>query len=145
MAADARVDLDRPQADVVAVERGRGRGSEWPFRVVGSALSNTRHAWLAPLDARRTAPLDLLVGAGDDELKRRASPPRPASSPPANDDRFRGHRSPPTARRLQRTNKVLVGVVLLAREQTPEQAGELARGRDDRDRVAAAGADPLVE
>src|SRR5215212_9073411 len=29
------------------------------------------HAWLAPLDARRTAPLHLLVGAGDDELKRR--------------------------------------------------------------------------
>ena len=38
-----------------------------------------------------------------------------------------------------------VGVVLLAAEQGPEQAGELARRGDDRDLVAAAGADPLVE
>ena len=38
-----------------------------------------------------------------------------------------------------------VGVVLVAREQAPEQARELARGGDDRDRVAAAGADALIE
>ena len=36
-----------------------------------------------------------------------------------------------------------VGVVLLAREQAPEQAGELARGGDNRDRVPAARADAL--
>ena len=38
-----------------------------------------------------------------------------------------------------------VGVVLFAREQTPAQAGELARGRDDRDGVPAARAHALVE
>ena len=38
-----------------------------------------------------------------------------------------------------------VGVVLAAREQAPEQAGELAGGGDDRDRVPAAGLDALVE
>jgi putative transposase len=38
-----------------------------------------------------------------------------------------------------------VGVVLFADEQVPEQLGHLAGGRDDRDGVPAAGADPLVE
>ena len=38
-----------------------------------------------------------------------------------------------------------VGVVLAAGEHAPEQAGELARGGDDGDLVAAAGADALVE
>src|SRR5271169_909486 len=40
---------------------------------------------------------------------------------------------------------LLVGVVLLAGEQAPEQARELARGRSDRHRVTAAGADALIE
>jgi hypothetical protein len=38
-----------------------------------------------------------------------------------------------------------VGVVLAAGEHAPEQAGELAGAGDDRDLVAAAGADALVE
>ena len=38
-----------------------------------------------------------------------------------------------------------IGVVLLAGEQAPEQASELARRGDDRDLVAAPGADALVE
>jgi len=36
---------------------------------------------------------------------------------------------------------LLEGVVLFAGEQMPEQAGQLARGGDDRDAMAAAGAD----
>ena len=46
---------------------------------------------------------------------------------------------------LARQRGLAEGVVLLAGEQAPEQAGELARGGDDRDLVAAAGADALVE
>src|SRR3954451_22012262 len=38
-----------------------------------------------------------------------------------------------------------VGVVLAAGEHAPEQAGELAGAGDDRDLVAAAGADALIE
>jgi hypothetical protein len=38
-----------------------------------------------------------------------------------------------------------VRVVLVAGEQAPEQARELARGGDGRDLVSAAGADPLVK
>ena len=49
------------------------------------------------------------------------------------------------AQLLAGQRRLLVGVVLFAREQAPEQAGELACGRDDRDGVAAAGADALVE
>ena len=41
--------------------------------------------------------------------------------------------------------RALEGVVLLAREQVPEQHGELARDGDDRDLAAAARADALVE
>jgi hypothetical protein len=41
--------------------------------------------------------------------------------------------------------RLLVGVVLAAREQTPGQRRELARRSDDGLAVAAAGADPLVE
>ena len=41
--------------------------------------------------------------------------------------------------------RLLVGVVLAAGEQAPEQARELARGRDDRLAVPAAGADALIE
>src|SRR3954454_24932185 len=37
------------------------------------------------------------------------------------------------------------GVLLAAAQQTPEQARELARGGDDRDRVPAPRADALVE
>jgi hypothetical protein len=49
------------------------------------------------------------------------------------------------AQLLVRQGRLLVGVVLPAHEQAPEQAGELAgRGRD-RDLMAAAGTDPLVE
>src|SRR5271167_1253371 len=40
---------------------------------------------------------------------------------------------------------LLVGVVLFAGEQTPEQARELARGGDDRHRVSTACADALIE
>jgi hypothetical protein len=38
-----------------------------------------------------------------------------------------------------------VGLVLAVREQAPEQDCELARDGDDRDPVAAAGADPLIQ
>jgi hypothetical protein len=37
------------------------------------------------------------------------------------------------------------GIVLTARQQAPEQAGELAGAGDDRDRVAAARLDALIE
>src|SRR5271165_657146 len=40
---------------------------------------------------------------------------------------------------------LLVGVVLLTGQQTPEQARELARCRDDRDRVPAPCTDALIE
>jgi hypothetical protein len=40
---------------------------------------------------------------------------------------------------------LLVGLVLAVREQAPEQDRELARDGDDRDPVAAAGADPLIQ
>jgi hypothetical protein len=38
-----------------------------------------------------------------------------------------------------------VGVILFADEQVPEQLCHLAAGRDDRDRMAAAGPDALIE
>jgi hypothetical protein len=38
-----------------------------------------------------------------------------------------------------------VGVVLFADEQMPEWLGHLSGGRNDRDWVPAAGADPLIE
>jgi len=46
---------------------------------------------------------------------------------------------------LARQRRLGEGVVLFAAEQAPEQARELARGGDDGDLVAAAGADTLVE
>ena len=46
---------------------------------------------------------------------------------------------------LGRQRRLPEGVVLLAPEQHPEQAREFARRGDDRDLVAAAGADALVE
>jgi hypothetical protein len=49
------------------------------------------------------------------------------------------------AQLLARQRRLGVGVVGLAREQAPEQTGELARGRDRGDGVSAAGADALVE
>jgi hypothetical protein len=49
------------------------------------------------------------------------------------------------AQLLSGQRRLGVGVVLLASEQTPEQAGQLARRGDDRDRVSAAGADAFVE
>ena len=46
---------------------------------------------------------------------------------------------------LARQRRALEGVVLLAREQVPEQHGELARDGDDRDLMAAARAHAFVE
>src|SRR5215210_7081734 len=46
---------------------------------------------------------------------------------------------------LGRQRRLRERVVLAAGEQTPEQTRELARGGDDRDRVAALGLDARVE
>jgi hypothetical protein len=55
----------------------------------------------------------------------------------------RGDLEPPQLLGGQR--RLLVGVVLAAGEQTPEQDRELARRSDDGFSVAAAGADALIE
>ena len=83
---------------------------------------------------------------GRARARRRASPvagrPTPVRSP-CGSGRRRGSRA--GAASCAVSEGWPIGVVLLAREQTPEQARELARGGDDRDLVAAAGADALVE
>src|SRR3954452_11847080 len=50
-----------------------------------------------------------------------------------------------SAELLARQRRALEGVVLLAREEVPEQHGELACDGDDRDLAAAARANALVE
>ena len=105
-----------------------------PFSSPGSPASRGRCAGRRPRPARRA------------RARRRASACRSTKVPVRMPLRLFAPARISSRRSFLRGQRGLaVGVVLLAGEQAPKQAGELARRGDDRDLVAAPALDPPIE